>query len=69
VASGVECKLLCPIAQKSNAAPVSDSHEKLKIQSQRLGAGENPATAPVRISELDVVRSAGKDFAEFLIFK
>jgi hypothetical protein len=69
VASGVERKLLRATAQKSNATPVSDAHKEVHVQGERLCAGEDPATAPVRIAELDFVRSAADDLAQLLTFK
>src|SRR5947207_2254763 len=69
VASGVKCELLCTTAQKSNAAPVSDAHEEVQIQGERVGDGEEPATAPVPIAELDFARSAGDKLAQLLTFK
>ena len=65
VASGVECKLLGTPAQKSNAAPVSDAHEEVQIQGERLSAGKNPATAAILIAKLDYVRSAADNLAQF----
>lgn len=69
VASGVDCKHLCTPAEKSNAAPISDTHKKVQIQGERFGTGENPTTAPVLIAELDFVWSAADDLAQFLTFK
>ena len=42
VASGVERKPLCTTAQESNAAPVSDAHEKVQIQGERFGDWKGP---------------------------
>jgi len=69
VAAGVDGKLPCTTAQESNAAPVADAHKKVQIQDESLGAGEESAEAPVLISQLDFVRSAADDLAEFLTFK
>jgi hypothetical protein len=69
MASSVDCKHLCAPAQKSNAAPVPDTHKKVQIQEERFGTRENPATAPVFIPELDLVWSAADDLAQFLTFK
>jgi hypothetical protein len=69
VASGVDCEHLCTPAQKSKPAPISDTHKKVQIQGERFGTGENPATAPVLIPELDFVWSAADDLAQFLTFK
>jgi hypothetical protein len=66
MASEVDVKLLCTTAQKSNAAPVSDAHEEVQIQCERLGARENPAATSVLIAELDFVSSASDDLAQFL---
>jgi len=69
VAAGVECKLLGTTAQKSNAAPVSDAHKEVQVQSERVPTGEGPVTASVLIAELDFVRSTGDELAQFLTFK
>jgi hypothetical protein len=58
VASGAECELPGTPAEKSNAAPVSDAHEKVQIQSERLSSGKNPGTAAILIAKLYHVRSA-----------
>jgi hypothetical protein len=57
LAAGVERKLLCTAAQKSNASPVPDAHEKVQIQGARLSSGKNPATAAMLIAKLHHIRS------------
>jgi hypothetical protein len=69
VAARVDCKLPGSPAQKSYAAPISDAHKKVQIQGARVGAREDSATASVLISELDFVRRAADDLAQFLTFK
>jgi hypothetical protein len=65
VASGIKCKCLGAATQKSNAAPVSDAHEQGQIQGERVRAGEEPATASVRIAEFDFVGSVGDYLTQF----
>jgi hypothetical protein len=62
-ATSIELRPLCPPAQKSNPAPVSDAHKKVEIQGKRLSTGKDPATAAVLIPALDVIRSAADDLA------
>ena len=69
VASRVECELPGTPAQKTNAAPVSDAHENVQIQGERLGAREDPATTPVLIAQFHLVRSAADELAQFLTLK
>jgi hypothetical protein len=63
MASGVECVPPGAPAEKSNAAPVSDAHEKVQIQSERLSTGKDPATAAILIAKLYHVRSAVDNIA------
>jgi hypothetical protein len=69
VASGAECKLMCARAQKLDAATVSDAHEKVRIQGERVSNGKNPATAAVVVTQLDLARRARDEIAQFLTFK
>ena len=66
VASSVDGNPLCTTAQKAKAAPVSNAHEEVQIQSQRFGAGENPATPAVLVAQFDFIRSTTDDLAQFL---
>jgi hypothetical protein len=63
MASGVECEVPSTPAQKSNAAPVSDAHEEIQIQGERLSTGEDPTTAAILIAKLYYVRSAVDNLA------
>ena len=65
-APGVDCELLGLPAQKSKPAPVSHTHEKVKIKSERLSAREDPAKPPVLIAEFDIVGSTGDDLTQLL---
>jgi hypothetical protein len=63
MASGVGCEIPGTPAQKSNAAPVSDAHEEIQIQGERLSTGKNPATTAMLIAKLYHVRSAVDNLA------
>ena len=56
--AGVERKRLGSPPHKSNAAPVSDAHEKVQIQDERLGTGKDPTTAAVLIREVCAAASS-----------
>ncbi|MGA7414547.1 MAG: hypothetical protein WBW33_29020 [Bryobacteraceae bacterium] len=57
-ASRVDDKLLCATAQKSNSAPVSNAHEEIQIQGERLWTGKKPATAAILVPEFDFAWSS-----------
>jgi hypothetical protein len=69
MASSVERKSLCAAAEKSNAAQVADTDEKIQIQRECFDAGKPPTATPVRIAEFDLVRGAGDEFAQLLTRK
>jgi hypothetical protein len=69
VTSGIERKLLCTTAQESKAPPVSDPNKKIQIQGERLIAGKEPATTPVRIAKFDFLRGAGDKLPQLLTLK
>ena len=65
MASGVESELLCATTQESNAAPVPDTHKQVQLHAECFGTGEDSATTPVLITQLDFGRSPTDDLAQF----